>query len=101
MSVCGTLFSLHRAIGAPEPRRRFTLSGRQFFQHRPSEVRELRQRVRPDGRLLSLHRLTGAHELRQRVRPDGTAPFSAPAERDARTAAGVFALTGGSFLCTG
>ena len=29
-------------------------------------------------------------ELRQRVRPDGAAPFSAPAERGARTAAGVF-----------
>ncbi len=64
MSVCGTLFRytgllvhtrrvcatpcpgisffLHQAIGAPEPRRRFTLS----------------------GRLFSLHRLTGAHELR-------------------------------------
>ena len=60
----GISFFLHRAIGAPEPRRRFTLSGRQFFQHRLSGVRELRQRVRPDGRLLSLHRLTGAHELR-------------------------------------
>ena len=56
----GISFFLHRAIGAPEPRRRFTLSGRQFFQHRLSGVRELRQRVRPDGRLLSLHRLTGA-----------------------------------------
>ena len=60
----GISFSLHRAIGVPEPRRRFTLSGRQFFQHRLSGMRELRQRVRPDGRLLSLHRLTGAHELR-------------------------------------
>ena len=79
MSACGTLFSLHRAIGAPEPRRRFTLSGRQFFQHRLSGVRELRQRVRPDGRLLSLHRLTGAHELPQAGSP----------------------LTGGFFLCTG
>ena len=58
-------FLLHRAIGAPEPRRRFTLSGRQFFQHRLSGVRELRQRVRPDGRLLSLHRLTGVLELPQ------------------------------------
>ena len=46
-ALSGRLFSLHRAIGAPEPRRRFTLSGRQFFQHRLSGVLELRQRVRP------------------------------------------------------
>ena len=69
MSVCGTLFRctgllvhtrrvcatpcpgisffLHRAIGAPEPRRRFTLSGRQFFQHRLSGARELPQAGSP------------------------------------------------------
>ena len=40
-------FSLHRAIGAPEPRRRFTLSGRQFFQHRLSGMRELPQAGSP------------------------------------------------------
>ena len=40
-------FSLHRLTGAPEPRRRFTLSGRQFFQHRLSGVLELRKRIRP------------------------------------------------------
>ena len=62
--MCGTLFRYTVAIGAPEPRRRFTLSGRQFFQNRLTGAHELRQRVRPDGRLLSLHRLTGAHELR-------------------------------------
>ena len=62
-------FSLHRAVGVPEPRRRFTLSGRQFFQHRLSGVRELRQRVRPDGRLLSLHRLSGVLELPQAGSP--------------------------------
>ena len=40
-------------------------------------------------------------ELRKRVRPDGAAPFSAPAERGTRTAAGVFALSGrGVFRCT-
>ena len=33
-------------------------------------------------------------ELRKRVRPDGAAPFSAPAERGTRTAAGGFALSG-------
>ena len=33
-------------------------------------------------------------ELRQRGRPNGAAPFPAPAERGARTAAGGFALTG-------
>ena len=91
-------FSLHRAIGAPEPRRRFTLSGQQFFQHRLSGVRELRQRVRPDGRLLSLHRLSGMLELRQRVRPDGAAPFSAPADRGTRTALAGSPLTGGEFF---
>ena len=36
----------------------------------------------------------GVLELRQRVRPDGAAPFSAPAERGARTAAGGFAPNG-------
>ena len=45
----------------------------------------------------SLHRLSGGRELRQRVRPDGVAPFPAPTLRGARTAAGVFALTGGTF----
>ena len=40
-------FSLHRAIGAPEPRRRFTLSGRQFFQHRLSGGHELPQACSP------------------------------------------------------
>ena len=40
-------------------------------------------------------------ELRQRVRPDGAAPFPAPAERGARTAAGEFALTGRLLFCTG
>ena len=40
-------FSLHQAIGAPEPRRRFTLSGQQFFQHRLSGVRELPQAGSP------------------------------------------------------
>ena len=87
MSVCGTLFRctgllvhtrrvcatpcpgisffLHRAIGAPEPRRRFTLSGRQFFQHRLSGVRELRQRVRPDGaESFSLNLSEGIRRLR-------------------------------------
>ena len=35
-------------FGVPEPRRRFTLSGRQSFSlHRPSGAHELRQRVRP------------------------------------------------------
>ena len=82
--MCGTLFSLHRAIGAPEPRRRFTLSGRQFFQHRPSEVRELRQRVRPDGRLLSLHRLTGVLELPQACSPLTGGEFFAEPQRGIR-----------------
>ena len=41
-----------------------------------------------------LHRPSGVLELRQRVRPDGAAPFSAPAERGTRTAAGGFALMG-------
>ena len=41
-----------------------------------------------------LHRPSGVLELRQRVRPDGAAPFSAPADRGARTAAGGFAPTG-------
>ena len=68
-------FSLHRAIGAPEPRRRFTLSGRQFFQHR----------------------LSGVRELRQRVRPVRAAPFSAPADRGTRTASAGSPLTGGEF----
>ena len=45
-------------------------------------------------REIFLHRLCRALELRQRVRPDGAAPFSAPAERGARTAAGGFALSG-------
>ena len=40
-------FSLHRAIGAPEPRRRFTLSGRLFSLHRLSGVRELPQAGSP------------------------------------------------------
>ena len=40
-------------------------------------------------------------ELRQRVRPDGAAPFPAPAERGARTAAGEFTLTGRLLFCTG
>ena len=43
----GISFFLHRAIGTPEPRRRFTLSGRQFFQHRLSGVRELPQAGSP------------------------------------------------------
>ena len=71
-------FSLHRAIGAPEPRRRFTLSGRQFFQHR----------------------LTGAHELPQAGSPLTGGSFSAPADRGTRTAAGRFALTGRLLFCT-
>ena len=41
-----------------------------------------------------LHRPSGVLELRQRVRPDGAAPFSAPVERGARTAAGGFAPNG-------
>ena len=41
-----------------------------------------------------LHRPSGVLELRQRVRPDGAAPFSAPAERGTRTAAGGFAPNG-------
>ena len=45
-----------------------------------------------------LHRLSGALELRQRVRPDGAAPFSAPAERGARTASACSPLTGGEFF---
>ena len=45
-------------------------------------------------REIFLHRPSGVLELRQRVRPDGAAPFSAPAERGARTAAGGFALMG-------
>ena len=48
-----------------------------------------------------LHRPSGVLELRQRVRPDGAAPFSAPAERGTRTAAGVFALMGRLLFCTG
>ena len=84
----GISFFLHRAIGAPEPRRRFTLSGRQFFQHRLSGVRELRQRVRPDGRLLSLHRLSGAHELPQAGSPLTGGVFSAEPQR------GGFAVCG-------
>ena len=40
-------FFLHRLTGGPEPRRRFTLFGRQPFQHRLSGEHELRQRVRP------------------------------------------------------
>ena len=113
-------FSLHRAIGAPEPRRRFTLSerlfslhrlsgvrelhqrvrpdGRQFFQHRLSGMLELRQRVRPDGRQFFQHRLSGMLELRQRVRPDGAAPFSAPADRGTRTALAGSPLTGGELF---
>ena len=39
----GISFFLHQAIGAPEPRRRFTLSGRQFFQLRLSGMLELPQ----------------------------------------------------------
>ena len=85
----GISFFLHRAIGAPEPRRRFTLSGRQFFQHRLSGVRELRQRVRPDGRLLSLHRLTGAHELPQAGSPlTGGEFFAEPQRGDSPSADG-------------
>ena len=49
-------------------------------------------------REIFLHRLRRALELRKRVRPDGAAPFSAPAELGTRTAAGGFALTGGSFF---
>ena len=44
------------------------------------------------------HRLTGVRELRKRVRPDGAAPFSAPAERGARTALACSPLTGGEFF---
>ena len=77
-------FSLHRTIGAPEPRRRFTPSGRQFFQHRLSGVRELRQRVRPDGRLLSLHRLSGMLELPQAGSPLTGGKFSAEPQRGVR-----------------
>ena len=51
-------------------------------------------------REIFLHRLSGALELRQRVRPFRAAPFSAPAERGTRTAAGVFALTGRLLFCT-
>ena len=51
-------------------------------------------------REIFLHRLSGALELRKCVRPDGAAPFSAPTERGARTAAGVFALTGRLLFCT-
>ena len=72
MSVCGTLFRCTVAIGAPEPRRRFTLSGRQFFQHRLSGVRELRQRVRPvRAAAFFLHRLCGVHEARRRFARTG------------------------------
>ena len=77
-------FPLHRAIGAPEPRRRFTLSGRQFFQHRPSGVRELRQRVRPDGRLFFLHRKAGARELPQAGSPLTGGEFFAGPQRGIR-----------------
>ena len=51
-------------------------------------------------REIFLHRLSGALELRKCVRPDGAAPFSAPTERGARTAAGGFALTGRLLFCT-
>ena len=87
MSVCGTLFRctgllvhtrrvcatpcpgisffLHRAIGAPEPRRRFTLSGRQFFQHRLSGVRELPQAGSPlTGGKFSAEPQRGVRRLR-------------------------------------
>ena len=40
-------FFLHRLIGGPEPRRRFTLFGRQSFQHRLSGERELPQAGSP------------------------------------------------------
>ena len=69
-------FSLHRAIGAPEPRRRFTLSGRQFFQHR----------------------LTGAHELPQAGSPLTGGSFSAPADRGTRTALAGSPFPGGEFF---
>ena len=45
-----------------------------------------------------LHRPSGVLEPHKRVRPDGAAPFSAPAERGTRTAAGGFALTGRLFF---
>ena len=61
-----------KSSGTHEPRRRFARTGRQLFQHR----------------------LTGACELRQRVRPVRAAPFSAPTQRGARTAAGGFAPDG-------
>ena len=77
-------FSLHQAIGAPEPRRRFTLSGRLFSLHRLSGVRELRQRVRPDGRLLSLHRLSGVLELPQAGSPLTGGEFFAEPQRGIR-----------------
>ena len=77
-------FSLHRAIGAPEPRRRFTLSGRQFFQHRLSGVRELRQRVRPDGTSPFLHRLSGVLELPQACSPFPGGEFFAEPQREIR-----------------
>ena len=47
----------------------------------------------PGGRLFQ-YRLSGTHELRQRVRPVRAAPFSVPADRGTRTAAGVFAPDG-------
>ena len=40
-------FFLHRLTGGPEPRGRFTLSGRQSFQHRLSGGHELRQAGSP------------------------------------------------------
>ena len=40
-------FFLHRLTGGPEPRRRFTLSGRQSFQHRLSGGHELPQAGSP------------------------------------------------------
>ena len=84
MSVCGTLFRCTVAIGAPEPRRRFTLSGRLFSLHRLSGVRELRKRVRPDGAAPFLHRKAGAHELPQACSPFPGGKFFAEPQRGIR-----------------
>ena len=61
---------------------------------KPGDLNRLRGSFFPGGSLFQ-HRLTGAHELRQRVRPFWAAAcFSAPADRGARTAAGVIAPNG-------
>ena len=100
-------FFLHRLIGGPEPRRRFTLSGRQPFSALAERgIRTAAGGFGPNGaahgRLLFLHRLRGSHppgrpipRKRKRHRSRGASPFCGYVGRSAAAVAAITAAAAG------